>query len=81
MAKPTAVLYAQPGCGRCTAVKDLLSELGIDFEEKDTLNDLQALEELEHRGSWEAPITLNVGDFVLKLDTQQLQEFLSDALE
>lgn len=76
MTKPTAVFYAQPGCGRCTEVKDLLSESGILFEEKDVLNDPTAVEEFEQRGSWGAPVTLRVGDFVLKLNTEQLQDLL-----
>ena len=76
MTKPTAVFYAQPGCGRCAAVKDLLSESGIPFQEKDVLNDPAAVAELDQRGSWAAPVTLTVGDFVLKLNTDQLQDLL-----
>ncbi len=77
MAKPTAVFYAQPGCGGCTAVKHLLADKGIDFEEKDILNDPLALEELERRGAWTAPVTLTIGEFVIKLNADQLRELLN----
>ena len=76
MAKNVTV-FSSPGCVICARVKDYLARRGVDYVERDVIDDPGAMDELNELGLMTTPVTL-VGDRpVIGFDEQKL----ADALE
>ncbi len=55
------MVYSTPTCPYCTKVKDYLEAKGVEFEEVDLTQDLEAREEFMRKGHRGVPVTV-VGD-------------------
>jgi len=75
-ASAEVVVYTQPGCGPCAAVKEFLASHGVDFVERDIRQDPSALADLRRVGALATP-TVIVGDQVIVgFDAERLREVL-----
>jgi glutaredoxin 3 len=59
--KVRAIIYTQPTCGPCKAVKQYLADKGVEYDEKDVTKDPEALDELLAMGYRGTPV-VKVGD-------------------
>lgn len=57
------VLYTQPSCGPCSAVKGRLKTYGIDYSEVDIQSDLDAADELISVGARQTPVLKHGGTY------------------
>lgn len=73
---PEVIVYTQPGCTPCNAVKEFLTQNNIDFIEKDIRLDPVALKELIELGAMATPAT-KIGDKVIMgFDVKRLSDAL-----
>ncbi|HMK28411.1 MAG TPA: glutaredoxin family protein [Terriglobales bacterium] len=78
MTQKKVVVFTQPGCPPCHALKAYLSERGIEFEDRDVSTDREAVEELVHKYNSRSTPTLVVGDEVLiGFDPDEIDQVLS----
>jgi glutaredoxin len=68
---PGMRFFWQPGCSSCVKVKEMLTEMGVDFASINVLEDEAALEELTARGIRSVPVLIR-GDEILF--TQSLED-------
>ncbi len=61
----------------CGKVKELLSQRGINFTERDVSQDEQALSELERLGVMTTPVTVIGDELVIGFDRAKLERLLS----
>jgi len=61
----------------CGKVKELLSQRGINFTERDVSQDEQALSELERLGVMTTPVTVIDDEMVIGFDRAKLERLLS----
>lgn len=64
MSQPELIVYSQPGCPPCVAVKEFLTRSNIPFVAKDITEDPEAIDELVALGSRSTP-TIKFGDKVM----------------
>ncbi len=77
MSEKKVVVYSQPGCSACKAAKELLSQKGIAFEEKNIRENEQAMKELtEEYNSRSTPTILVDGKVVIGFDKEELERIL-----
>lgn len=72
MAGKEVVIYTQPGCAGCARERKWLISKGVEFTEKDTREDEQALRELAELGSQGTPTTVIDGEVVVGFDPKKL---------
>jgi glutaredoxin len=65
MTERKIVVYTQPGCHRETM---FLAQKGVEFEEKNVLEDLDAMQELVRMGSQVTPRTVIDGKIIIGFD-------------
>ena len=69
----TVILYTQPNCQPCTAVKRFLDREGIAFEERNAADHVEYLRAIEARA---APVLVD-GDLIIHgFDPNQLKKLL-----
>ncbi len=61
----------------CGKVKELLSQRGVPFIERDVSQDEQALGELEKLGVMTTPVTVIDDEIVIGFDRAKLEQWLS----
>lgn len=78
MSEKKVVVYSQPGCSGCKAAKEFLSLKGITFEEKDIIQDAQAMEELTDKYNSRSTPTILVNDrVIIGFDREELERLLA----
>jgi glutaredoxin-like YruB-family protein len=71
------VVYSQPGCVPCKALKGYLEDLGIHFEDKDITQDEAAMTEVLDMGFRGTPV-LVVGDEAIQgFDPDEVKRLLA----
>lgn len=76
LSERNVVLYTQDDCPPCDAEKAWLSEKGIEFTERNIVQDTSAMEELQELGACSTPVTLIDGDMVIGFDPKRLDSLL-----
>ena len=70
-------LYSTPVCPYCLALKNLLEDREVKFEEKDVSSDQKALERIiEKTGTKGVPVIEIDGEFVVGFDKKKIFELL-----
>jgi len=62
----------------CNRVKEFLSQMGIEFTERDIMVDDRAIAELEELGYMTTPVTLIDGEVVVGFDRDRLEQLLAE---
>lgn len=70
------VVYTMTGCPHCAGVKEFLKEKGIEFTERNVIEDESALKELREMGFSGTPVTLVGDESVLGFDRAKLEAAL-----
>jgi glutaredoxin-like YruB-family protein len=70
------VLYSQPGCPPCTAVKQFLNARNVPFEYKDVQADPAALRELLKLNSRSTPTIVVDEEVMIGFDPERLETIL-----
>jgi glutaredoxin 3 len=70
------VVYTMTGCAHCAGVKAYLNEKGVEFTERNVLEDEQAMADFKELGFRGTPVTLVGGDAIVGLDRDRLEELL-----
>jgi glutaredoxin len=65
MTKRKTIVYTKPGCHRETT---FLAQKGVEFEEKNVRQDLDAIQEMVRMGSQATPRTFIDGKFIIGFD-------------
>jgi glutaredoxin-like YruB-family protein len=79
MMKPKVVVFTQPDCPPCHAVKLFLAEKGVEFEERDITLDSGAVRELTQKFNSHSTPTLVIGEEVMiGFDPERLDEILGE---
>ena len=76
MSEPKVVVYFQPGWHFCDLERAWLSEHGVEYEERNVVEDPDAMEELEELGYFSTPVTLINEDVVVGFDKKKLIDLL-----
>lgn len=71
-----ATLYSQPGRMFCAAVKEFLSQKGIDFTDRDITQNGQALAEFSDLGYMTTPVVMMDGEVIAGFDRERLEQLL-----
>lgn len=56
LAPQSVTVYTKPNCGDCVETKELMVELGVEFNEVDISKDIAALKRLKAAGHKGAPV-------------------------
>jgi glutaredoxin-like YruB-family protein len=79
MTRPKIVLFTQPDCPPCHAIRLFLAGKGVAFEERDISADPVAVQELTGKYSSHSTPTLVIGEQVLiGFNPAQLDEILGE---
>ncbi len=70
------MVYSTPTCPYCTKVKDYLEAKGVEFEEVDLTQDLEAREEFMRKGHRGVPVTVVGDEEIVGFNTGKLDEAL-----
>ncbi len=73
---PRVTIYTQPFCQPCRHVKELLTNLGVEFEAKDISRDPEAQAEFERLGYRATPVTVIDGEAIVGYAPTHIQELL-----
>ena len=76
MSDQKVILYSQPGWHFCNTEKAWLSEHGIEFTERNIIEDETALKELQELGVQATPATLIDGELVIGFAHKKLETIL-----
>ncbi|MFH1865153.1 MAG: glutaredoxin family protein [Candidatus Eisenbacteria bacterium] len=71
------VVYTMTGCAHCAGVKAYLNEKGVEFSERNVLEDEQAMADFKELGFRGTPVTLIGDEAVVGLDKEKLEKLLS----
>ena len=70
------VVYTMEGCPPCAMVKQLLTRMGVDFQEKDVRRDPRARDEFMRMGFRGTPVTVIEGQAIVGFDQARLMAAL-----
>jgi glutaredoxin 3 len=74
------IVYTSPTCPYCRMVKELLSQRGISFEERDvSRNSSYAQELVRSTGQMGVPVTIINGQVVVGFDRGRLEQLITQA--
>ena len=79
MSKGTVVVFTMPGCQHCAGVKAYLSDKGIDFTERNVLEDDSAMADFRKLGFRGTPVTLVGEEAIVGFDRNRFDEIFGDA--
>ncbi|MGH7889762.1 MAG: glutaredoxin family protein [Thermodesulfobacteriota bacterium] len=78
MNEKKVVVYTQTGCSACEAAKEFLSQEGINFEEKNIMNDELAMKQLSEKYNSRSTPTILVDDeVIIGFDREELERVLA----
>jgi glutaredoxin len=66
------IVYTQPGCPACHRETTLLAQKGVEFEEKNVREHLDALQEMVRMGSQATPTTVIDGEVIIGFDPKRI---------
>jgi thioredoxin reductase (NADPH) len=70
------VVYSSVGCVACSEVKNLLTRKGVEFTERNIVEDEKALDELSELGALTTPVTLIDGEMVTGYNRKKIEQLL-----
>lgn len=70
-------VYTTPTCPYCQMAKDFLNDKGVDYQELNVQDDLDARKEMvDKSGQLGVPVITKDNDYVIGYDTEKLNELL-----
>ena len=60
--RESIVFYSKTGCPWCNAVRHLMDENGVTYEERNALDEVRFMEELKRETQQDGTPTLKIGD-------------------
>ena len=66
------IVYTQPGCPACHRETNFLAQKGVEFEEKNVREDLDAMQEMVRVGSQATPTTVIDGEVIIGFDPKRI---------
>lgn len=79
MSERTVVVFTMPGCQHCAGVKAYLAEKGIEFTERNVLEDDSAMADFRELGFRGTPVTLVGDEAIVGFDRNRFDEIFADA--
>ncbi len=76
MSDKKVVVFSSHGCVACGQVKELLTKRGVEFTERNIVDDEAALEELAELGAMTTPVTVIDGEVVTGFSRRNLEALL-----
>ena len=77
MADKKVIVYSTPTCPWCTKAKQYLTQIGVDFEEKDVSVDVRAAKEMvELTKQMGVPVIVIDGNPVVGFDKKRIDQLL-----
>lgn len=73
--------FWQPGCSSCVKVKELLTEMEIDFDSINILDDEEGLNELTRRHIRSVPVLMKGDDFLFTQSLEDVAKFVGKTRE
>jgi glutaredoxin-like YruB-family protein len=78
MGKPRVVIYTQPDCLPCEAVKLFLEDRGVSYEERNVLTGFAVVREMRQKYNSRSTPTVVIGDEVLiGFDPERIDQLLA----
>lgn len=71
------VVYTMTGCSHCTGVKAYLNEKGIEFKERNVLDDEQAMADFKELGFRGTPVIIVGEETIVGFDKAKLDGVFS----
>jgi len=71
------VVYSSYGCAVCNQVKEFLTKSGVEFTERNIVEDEAALDELSELGVLSTPVTVIDGGIVTGYNRKKIEQLLS----
>jgi len=78
MSERTVVVFTMPGCQHCAGVKAYLAEKGIEFTERNVLEDDSAMADFRELGFRGTPVTLVGEETIIGFDRTRFDEIFAD---
>lgn len=79
MAGSEVVVYTMTGCQHCAGVKAYLKEHGVQFTERNVMEDDQAMADFRALGFRGTPVTLVGEEAIVGFDREKLESVLSSS--
>ena len=76
MTERKTIVYTQPGCPPCHHETTFLAQKGVEFEEKNVREDLDAMQEMVRMGSQATPRTVIDGKIIIGFDWKRISASL-----
>jgi glutaredoxin len=76
MTERKTIIYTQPGCPACHRETTFLAQKGVEFEEKNVREDLDAMQEMVRMGSQSTPRTVIDGKIIIGFDWKRISASL-----
>jgi glutaredoxin len=76
MTERETIVYTQPGCPACHRETKFLAQQGVEFEEKNVREDLDAMREMVRLGSQATPTTVIDGEVIIGFDLKRISASL-----
>jgi thioredoxin reductase (NADPH) len=70
------VVYSSYGCVACNQVKEFLAKSGVEFTERNIVEDEAALDELSELGVLSTPVTVIDGGIVTGYNRKKIEQLL-----
>lgn len=79
MSERTVVVFTMPGCQHCAGVKAYLAEKGIEFTERNVLEDDSAMADFRKLGFRGTPVTMVGEEAIVGFDRNRFDEVFQGA--
>jgi glutaredoxin len=79
MSESKIVVYTMTGCQHCAGVKAYLDEKGVEYTERNVLEDEGAMEEFQALGFRGTPVTMVGDEAIVGLDRAKFDALLGGA--
>lgn len=79
MSTRTVVVYTMTGCSHCAGLKAYLNEKGIEFTERNVLEDDEAMTDFKKLGFRGTPVTVIGEETMVGFDRSKFDELLAGA--
>jgi glutaredoxin len=79
MTERKTIVYTQLGCPPCHHETTFLAQKGVEFEEKNVREDLDAMQEMVRMGSQATPRTVIDGEIIIGFDLKRISASLGSS--
>ena len=76
MTERKTIVYTQQGCPACHRETTFLAQKGVEFEEKNVREDLDAMQEMVRMGAQATPTTVIDGEVIIGFDLKRISASL-----